>query len=450
MSSSPTHLVLLVHADPSVRARYVAACSDVGITADVVALVGDPIHGRPGGGLSARYDQLGAASRTLGKGSAIRGLCQRYRPPRELSSYEHVVLACYSAGYGFARQLTPLDLDMLSGLVLVDSGHGPEGLRGDSIGWLVRWGHAARAGRKVLAIGHTDVEPYTYASTTEVAQAAIDRSGGPLADLGVSPEERAGGLVTRRREGGMVVEAYNRRSPAQAKQEHGEALTVWGPALVAQACAIALGTSLTDLGPTTNNLTELGSAPRTYPHGNRCSVQELVRDARELGTWHPAGDGYVPQVGDLLCSARWVTIGGKLVLSDPTAGGNGHVEAVTATEGGDPTTIGGNEANRYVVDVFRMADPLYRGCIERGELGRRAVAVALLEYSRGIKEKLGPQHEEQIQRYHGGTRRGGGPLAGMPGHETEGLPALGNAAPDEIAWCASSQSWALCEAARAG
>ncbi len=442
---TPSHLVLLVHADPSVRARYVDACRAAGIVADVVALVADPVPGLPGGGLSARYDALAAGARQIGRGSAVRGLVSRYRPPRGIEEYEHVLLATFSAGYGFARGLTDVDRALLSGLVLIDSGHGPEGLGGASLDWLLPWARAAREGRKVLAIGHTDVDPVTYASTTEVAEAAISRSGAPLADLGVGAAWGDDpGLRRRRRANGMVVEGYDRRAPAQAKQEHGDALTVWGPGLVAQACCLALGLAT---GPD-----PLPSAPPAEParltawqgpsHGYRCGVTELYRDAVALGSWVPIAEviagRYLVRAGDLVLSAR---AGG-----DPTKGGPGHVERAVFDQVniGDLalTTIGGNEGNAWRLDLLSLTGSEIRGIIRVDPaIGRLAVEAARRELEAGVAERAGAAHHPQIQAYHAGARRGGSPLAGMPGHESEGISVLGSSAADEIPWCSSAQSW---------
>lgn len=442
---TPTHLVLLVHADPSVRARYVDACARSGIVADVVALVADPVPGLPGGGLSARYDALSAGSLQLGRGSAVRGLVSRYRPPRDLGDYEHVVLACYSAGYGFARRISDVDRALLSGLVLIDSGHGAEGLPGAALDWLTVWARAAREGRKVLVIGHTDVDPVTYASTTEVAEAAIARSGGPLAELGVGPAWGDDpGLKRRRRLNGFIVEAYNRRPASEAKGEHGDALTVWGDELVAQACAVTLGLAT---GPE-----PLPSPPPEEParlaawegpsHGYRCSVAEQYRDAVALGSWVPIADvlagRYVVQLGDLVVSAR---AGG-----DPTLGGPGHVERAwkhtVPVVGLSVDTIGGNEGNRWSLAPLRLDGPDVRGIIRCDPtIGAAAVRLALAELKAGVAERPGAAHHPRIQAYHAGARRGGSPLAGMPGHEGEGYAVLGARAADEVAWCASAASW---------
>lgn len=446
-----THLVLLVHADPSVRARYVEACARAGIVADVVALVADPVPGLPGGGLSARYDALAAGSLQLGRGSAVRGLVSRYRPPRDLGDYEHVLLATYSAGYGFARRLSDVDRALLSGLVLIDSGHGAEGLPGAALDWLTVWARAARDGRKALAIGHTDVDPVTYASTTEVAEAAIQRSGGPLAELGVGPEWGDDpGLRRRRRRNGFVVEFYDRRPPSEAKGEHGDALTVWGDELVAQACALTLGLAtgtepLPSAPPEEPARPGASLAPWSGPsHGYRCSVAELYRDAVALGSWVPIADvlagRYVVQLGDLVISAR---AGG-----DPTKGGPGHVERVAergasaARRGPVVQTIGGNEGNGWALAPLALNGPDVRGIIRVDpKIGEVAVRLALEELAAGVAERPGAAHHPRIQAYHEGARRGGSPLAGMPGHEADGVAVLGARAADEIPWCASSASW---------
>jgi hypothetical protein len=186
-----------------------------------------------------------------------------------------------------------------------------------------------------------------------------------------------------------------------------------------------------------------GAAPilELPPHGWRCSVAELVADARALGTWRPAGSGYVPRVGDLCVSAR---AGG-----DPTTGGTGHVERVVVEHHRYPETVGGNEGDtwRRATDLDLLG-PSYRGAIEYPHaLGLRAVEVTLAEAAAGIRERPGPLAHPRIQAYHAGARRGGGPRAGMPGHEREGASVLGATASDEIAWCASGASSCCHEAA---
>lgn len=437
-------LVFLVHCDPSLAPRYRAALQAVGFDADVVALVA------PGTGLSARYDALAGECLQSGNGSAVRGLAARYKPPRSLASYEHVILATYSAGYGFARHLSSLDRAMLSGLALVDSGHSAEGSPGTSIDWLVGWAKDARAGRKVLVIGHTDVDPVTYASTTEVAQAAIDRSGAPLDELELYADEKAAGLKRRRRQGLFVVESYDRRPTAQAKGEHGDALTVWGSTLVQQAACMALliphaSGAVTPADADHDTLPGVDMSAKAtvaLPHGYRCSVAELVADAKALGTWRPADAGIHLHVGDLIVSAR---SGG-----DPTKGGPGHVERfANIDERGVIWTIGGNEQNRWVEAPYDLMSPDARGVIVvPAEIGARAVEIARAELKAGVKETPGPKATLRISEYHAGARRGGSPVAGMPGHEKEGAQVLGEHASDEIPWCASSASWCCFQAAK--
>ncbi len=170
-------------------------------------------------------------------------------------------------------------------------------------------------------------------------------------------------------------------------------------------------------------------------HGYRCSVRELVADARDLKTWRPMGTS--PEVGDLIISAR---LGG-----DPTKGGNGHVERVSGLA--PLRTIGGNEGNAWAEAPYDLASKDYRGYISCGALGRRALDVARAELLRGdVRERPGAQHHPRIQLYHAGARRYGGSMAGMPGHALEGQGVLGDAAADEVPWCASSASWCTREA----
>jgi len=175
------------------------------------------------------------------------------------------------------------------------------------------------------------------------------------------------------------------------------------------------------------------------PHGWRCSVAELVADARALGTWREASNGYLPRVGDLAISAR---AGG-----DPRRGGTGHVERVV---GVDPLRcIGGNEADTWREDGGPGA-ALVGWIAYPPALGLRCVAIAREELRRGVRERPGPQSEARIQEYHAGARRLGTPRAGLGAHGvSDGVQVLGDRASDEVAWCASSASWCCAQAMRA-
>lgn len=199
-----------------------------------------------------------------------------------------------------------------------------------------------------------------------------------------------------------------------------------------------------DLGSKDEKRTAM--APWQGPaHGYRCSVAELYRDAVALGSWVPIAEvlagHYVVQIGDLVISAR---AGG-----DPTKGGPGHVErAASAMRGPRVDTIGGNEGNRWALAPLALDGPDVRGIIRVDpHVGARAVALALEELEAGVAERPGAAHHPRIQEYHAGARRGGSPLAGMPGHEGEGVAVLGARAADEVAWCASSASWCGYQAA---
>ncbi len=378
----------MIHADPSVRAKYEQAC---GVDVEVRPIVR--------AGLSSEYVRLAAEV------GGIRGLAKRYPPAHDLDSYEAILLVTYSAGYAYARTLQKADRDLLDGLVLLDSAHAAVGADGApaGLGWLVLWAEEARAGRKVLSLGHTDVPTHGYASTTAVARELARLSGGEL--------------------GEFTIRAFDTRPPHEAKQEHGAALTLWGPAFVADAVdrvrrmlgrrdtdpapppelepdlpARRLGLRIADAareylgrgvvevpGPASNAQISsllypcrrggspvagildatgdriLGDAPpdsiawcaairsflvflagywtgdadrRACPHGYRCSVRELVEDARARKTLRPADGSYLPREGD---AAVWKRNG-----QNPLEGGEGHVATVVV--GGQRfVTIGGNE-----------------------------------------------------------------------------------------------------------
>lgn len=242
-------------------------------------------------------------------------------------------------------------------------------------------------------------------------------------------------------EGNVAVYSY--QSSAADGAAHRHQVRVVGPELVRQWLSLrwAGGPPVAAPSPPTPPAGHQGA---TQPaHGLRCSVAELYRDALALGTWHPAGDGYDPQPGDLLISAR---SGG-----DPTKGGEGHVEIVSVGEREAigriwPQTIGGNESNTWIEAPFDLRGADYRGCIERGDAGRRALEFARVELRAKVAEVVGAKHNPRIQEYHACARRGGSALAGLSGHEAEGSTVLGKNAPDEVPWCASAASWCYREA----
>lgn len=238
-------LLVLCHAAEQVVADYKAALAAHGIDADVIAFVAPGVPGVAGGGLSTRYDALadrlaGARRPITGAPSLMTGLLELYKPPRPLDEYDHLVLATYSAGYAFARHLTDADRALMDGLVLIDSGHtglDKDGTASDAgVAWAVRWAQDARAGQKVFAIGHSDVDPIAYASTTKFASEVVRLSG---RDGELSPVfDRPPGCESMRTTRGFTVAAFNVRK--DAAQEHIAALREWGPGFVAQACADAL------------------------------------------------------------------------------------------------------------------------------------------------------------------------------------------------------------------
>lgn len=262
-----------------------------------------------------------------------------------------------------------------------------------------------------------------------------------------------------RRDEGLVVYSWRSSScdaPAHARQiQHAGPLIVrdwlaprWlgddAPAVSPETLAALLASAQdappdTDRTPVTRREVSAPPPPPPGPsHGWRCGVAELVADSAKLGRWRPAAEvragRYTIKAGDLIVSTR---PGGK------------HVERVVGVGPGKPTTLGGNESNTWICDSYDLGALAFEGAIEvDAEHGRLAVEVALEEFHAGVKETAGPKATARISEYHAGARRGGSPLAGMPGHEAEGVSTLGPAASDEIAWCASSASWCAYQAAR--
>ncbi len=96
------------------------------------------------------------------------------------------------------------------------------------------------------------------------------------------------------------------------------------------------------------------------PHGWRCSVRELVEDARLLGTWRDISSGYRPAVGDLAILRR-------VTGADPRTGGQGHVARVSKeVEQGLYATLGGNEGNEWRYTMRAVDDGRTVGWIVYG------------------------------------------------------------------------------------
>lgn len=138
-------------------------------------------------------------------------------------------LVCFSAGYGLAREMLAEggDPDALVHLDALHAGWEPDGTPADAgLEGHTRYAQMAKTDpSKLLWLGHSDVPvapfPKGYASTTDTAAELVRLAGG---------------------EGGQfLVTAYDVAPPGKPKQEHGAALTDWGPGFVAEALVPHLG-----------------------------------------------------------------------------------------------------------------------------------------------------------------------------------------------------------------
>ncbi|MBL8743622.1 MAG: hypothetical protein JNK04_21075 [Myxococcales bacterium] len=272
----------------------------------------------------------------------------------------------------------------------------------------------------------------TYTNQLRPPQGPYDSTVKVLRDItGWELPEPTGTDPTIRREGELVVYSYA-SGPADA------------PAHARQIREVAGMTVREWLAPRWQARGAVRSATlSTQSHGYRCSVAELCTDARNLGKLHLRGSDYRVKAGDLIVSKR--------SNQNPVMGGSGHVErAVEDQDGSSVRTIGGNENNTWIDAPLNLQAPDIAAVIEvDSAIGSMAIEIAQRELAAGVKEIPGVAAAEQIQAYHAGARRGGSPLAGMPGHETEGFAVLGAHASDETPWCASAASYCQREALEA-
>lgn len=205
-------LVLLAHADPSVRPLYESAC---GPGVSVRPFVAGSEYGK---GLSEPYKRMAAALRKGGR--IIPSLLAKYAA--DAPAHDKIVLAWWSGGYALAREVlaSEEERDVLDGCVALDGGHASEEADGTPLDAQVQsfanYAKLAREGKKVFLYGHSTVDPVSYASTTEVGQ--------EIAKLAGQPER------------GFSIRKFDKLPGEAPKDEHVRALRQWGPVLVADAC----------------------------------------------------------------------------------------------------------------------------------------------------------------------------------------------------------------------
>lgn len=362
-------------------------------------------------GLSAAYTGLAHEFRNGKDGTILPQLLKRHPGPR--GPYRSINLITYSAGYGFARELLKNDTDAvrLNTYTAIDSIHagyvrGKEPNPAQLLPF-IRLARRAQGNFCRFWIGHSDVVPYTYASTTEVAEAISAAVGGP--------------------KGGFYVRAYD--VAGSPKREHGRALTSWGPDFVAESVvdhlsgldggeispfslakwqdpSLTMGEraaewSLSQVNDPQAREQPMGSNGGAYiahlfgpatrvfegeehpigiTSGNWCAVAacyaertalmpgerpilpyrvsgiELQKAAADRGLWRPA---------EALRSEQWQSERGDLVILKRGSGWQRHVcRVITSLDGGRYLTVGGNESNRWRITQREIGDQRLLGMIE--------------------------------------------------------------------------------------
>jgi len=160
-------------------------------------------------GFSSVFTQWAAGMRRAGR--VLPELLAQYAQARMPHT---VTLVCYSAGYGFARELllNPADRVELDALVLLDSLHATVDAQLDPF---VAFARAARDSNQVFWTGYTDVPTHGYWSTRECNEKLVAR-------VGVN--------------GGFNVHHWEQPGLTH-KQRHANVLTKLGPPFVAEALA---------------------------------------------------------------------------------------------------------------------------------------------------------------------------------------------------------------------
>lgn len=339
-------------------------------------------------GLSSAYRLFAARLRTGGR--VLPALLRHAGAERPIEGYERIIFATWSAPYALVEELLRSDADAATiiGWIALDSGYGtpPAGV--------VDLAARARMGLALYWAGHTDVPTSGYPSSGQYLAAVRARAGEPAGLFRVehwahdpaarraAPDvgafwraEHVGAL----RRGPAFVRAAldassaSRGGPDALALDSGETLGERAlrfavaeldagvreePSGSNDAPRIALYRSGAMRGERALNAGPgpwcayaaswcAAQAGGVAPHGWRASVAELIRDARAVGAWHPAGDSYQPRRGDLACFGR--------AGENPVNGGKGHVGRVERVEGSTLVSVDANHGDRWA-RVYRPID----------------------------------------------------------------------------------------------
>ena len=354
-------LVLFVHADPSIHARYLEQLKGRDVELRAVNR----------GARSSAYTKLAHELRQRdSRGTLLEKVC-RYAGASSPASYERVVVFTYSAGYALARELLaePESAAQIDGLGACDSihaGYDPDGTARDSqLAGFVRYGMRAKLGEVAMWVGHSDVRtpplghPQGFASTTSVAH-ELARF------LEMDRAERNDRVV----DGKMVLGSFDVRKSDTA--EHIAALVEWGPAWMAGLVRDTL--SLPPPPP------PAPPPPVTSPLGVRAyirslsylGVSESTKRGRELiESWHRAvGGGWLTYRNPWCAShasavALEVMLPGEELPHDPSF----RVREVWASAIRKRRAVGISEVRRHPSKWLRQGHLLImsRGALPRGE-----------------------------------------------------------------------------------
>ena len=337
-------------------------------------------------GLSSAYRLFAARLRTAGR--VLPALLRHAGAERPIEGYERIVFATWSAPYAMIEELLRSDADAaaITGWIALDSGYGtpPAGV--------VDLAARARMGLALYWAGHTDVPTSGYPSSGQYLAAVRARAGEPA---GLFRVEHWVHSVEARRAAPDVGAFWRAEHVGALRRGPAFVRSALDALIASRGVAAALGSGETlgeralrfavaelDAGvreePSGSNDAPrialyrsgamrgeraLNAGPGPWcayaaswcaaqagegaPHGWRASVAELIRDARAVGAWHPAGDGYQPQRGDLACFGR--------AGESPVNGGKGHVGRVERVEGSTLVSVDANHGDRWA-RVYRPID----------------------------------------------------------------------------------------------